>query len=443
MQKYFIIALVAMIPFSASSQSTSELIKQMEELMLANYIFLDKAEETNAHLDALLEKNYFDSFTDPQELANAITEEMRKITHDKHLRMNAPRIDTEDDSEMGDALLQNLARYAQPMINEVKLLDHNIGYFDMRYFGGAEKDYADVDMVMKRLVNSDAIIVDMRHNGGGSPRMAQYLTSYFFDHNLLLNRINVRATGESREMWVLDVDGSKRPDVPVFILTSTRTFSGAEDFSYTMQQHDHRATTVGETSGGGAHPTRYYPLEAGYGVSIPFARTVNPVTKTNWEGVGVIPDVKCTADEALDKAIDLAAAAAKEYKESFLTPLTKKLIEVEDKEINKTEAEEIHKLLKSTVDANMLTENDINLAGYHYLNQGKLSPAIAIFSSNTILFPTSVNVYDSYAEGLAADGQNGLALEYYEKAVALAKEQNDRDLEFYERNLNAFKDGMK
>ena len=443
MQKYLVIALVALMPFAASSQSTSELIKQMEELMLANYIFLDKAEETNAHLDALLEKNYFDSFTDPQELAQAVTDEMRKITHDKHLRMNAPRIATEDDSERRDDLLQNLTRYAPPMIKEVKLLDHNVGYFDMRYFGGADKDYADVDMVMKRLLNSDAIIVDMRRNGGGSPRMAQYLTSYFFDRTLLLNRINERATGESREMWVLDVGGRKRPSVPVFILTSTRTFSGAEDFSYTMQQHAHRATIVGETSGGGAHPTRYFPLEAGYGVSIPFARTVNPVTKTNWEGVGVIPDVKCTADEAMDKAIELAVVAAKEYKESFFAPLTKKLIEVEDKDFNKTDAEEIHKLLESTVDANMLTEDDINLAGYHYLNEGKLSAALAIFSSNTILFPASVNVYDSYAEGLAADGQNGLALENYEKAVALAKEQNHRDLELYERNLNTFKDGRK
>ena len=83
MQKYLIVALVALIQFASNAQSTSELIKQMEELMLANYIFLDKAEETNAHLDALLEKNYFDSFTDPQELANAVTEEMRKITHGK------------------------------------------------------------------------------------------------------------------------------------------------------------------------------------------------------------------------------------------------------------------------------------------------------------------------------------------------------------------------
>ena len=443
MQKYLIIALVVMIPFSGSAQSASELIKQMEELMLTNYIFLDKAEETNAHLDALLEKNYFDSFTDPQELAKVVTEEMRKITHDKHLRMNAPRIATEDDSDRGNALFQRLRRYATPMIKEVKLLDNNIGYFDMRYFGGADKDFADVDMVMKRLVNSDAIIVDMRYNGGGSPRMAQYLTSYFFDQTLLLNRINTRATGESREMWVLDVDGRKRPDVPVYILTSTRTFSGAEDFSYTMQQHDHRAITVGETSGGGAHPTRYYPLAAGYGVSIPFARTVNPVTKTNWEGVGVIPDVKCTADEAMDKAIELAEVAAMEYKEAFFAPLTEKLSEFEDKEISKSDAEEIHKLLKTALDANMLAENDINLAGYHFLNQGKLSPALAIFSSNTILFPTSVNVYDSYAEGLAADGQNGLALEYYEKAVALAKEQNHQDLEAYERNMKAFKDGLK
>lgn len=444
MQKLLLLILITFSQSALSAQTNRDnLLQEMGKLMLANYIFLDKAEETNAHLDALMEKKFFDSFTEPEAFAKAVTEEMRKITHDKHLGMTAPRVPVENSSEEADEPLENLVRYAQPMINEIKCLEHNIGYFDMRYFGGAERHYSDVDQVMNRLATADALIIDMRYNGGGSPQMAQYLTSYFFNTRFLLNTIYERATDHSREMWTVDVEGVKRPDVPVFILTSKRTFSGAEDFSYTMQQHKHRATIVGETTGGGAHPTRYFPLKEGYGVRIPFARTINPVTETNWEGVGVIPDIKCTADDAFDKALELAEAAAQEYKLSFFDPLIEALEKTEGKKLNEADSKAIYELFKSAVDANFMTEDDINLAGYGYLNQGRLNPALAIFSSNTVLFPNSVNVFDSYAEGLAMDGQNALALENYEKAVALAVEQNHRSLEIYQENLRTFKERTK
>ena len=443
MPKFLLIAAIALLSCTAFAQSHDDLIKQVQDLMLENYVFLDKAEEINAHLDALMAKDYFDSLNDPDQLAKAITEEMRKITHDKHLGIYVQRMRQADDSEDTHAWQQNLQRYAQPMIVEIKHFDHNIGYFDMRYFGGAEQAYTNVDQVMKRLMNADAIIVDMRKNGGGSPDMARYLTSYFFDKRILLNTIETRATNEIREMWTVDVGSTKLPDVPVFILTSSRTFSGAEDFSYTMQQHNHRATIVGETTGGGAHPTRHFPLEGGFGIGIPYARTVNPVTKTNWEGVGVVPDVKINADDALNKALELAEMAAGEYKQSILAPLSDKFAEITGKNLNAKDTDKIHQLLSRAVEGHVLTENDINLAGYHYLGQGKLRPALAILAGNTRIFPNSVNVYDSYAEALAADGQQDLALKNYEKAVTLAMEQDHRDRELYKENLENFKARMK
>jgi len=86
--------------------------------------------------------------------------------------------------------------------------------------------------------------------------------------------------------------------MPVYILASHNTFSGGEDFSYGMQKAN-RAIIVGETTGGGAHPQRPFSLGQGFVISVPYARSLNPITKTDWEGTGVIPDVKEKAEKAL------------------------------------------------------------------------------------------------------------------------------------------------
>jgi C-terminal processing protease CtpA/Prc len=117
-----------------------------------------------------------------------------------------------------------------------------------------------------------------------------------------LNDIFHADTGETRQFWSLPyVPGPRYLDRPVYVLISSRTFSGGEDLCYTLQALG-RAELIGETTGGGAHPTRPFPISAAVHIAIPFARSINPVTGTNWQGTGVIPDVPVPADEAYGAA---------------------------------------------------------------------------------------------------------------------------------------------
>lgn len=160
---------------------------------------------------------------------------------------------------------------------------------------------------MNFFANVDAIIFDLRDNGGGDPAMIALISTYLFDQPTHLNDIWTRKTGESKQYWTLpSVPGKLLPAVPAFVLTSSRTFSGAEEFSYNLKNLK-RATIVGETTGGGAHPVSGQRIDDRFVIGVPFARAISPITKTNWEGTGVEPDVKVAAADALATAQRLAA----------------------------------------------------------------------------------------------------------------------------------------
>ncbi len=154
-----------------------------------------------------------------------------------------------------------------------------------------------------------------------------------------------------------------------------------------------RATIVGETTGGGAHPVNFHYLDdVKYGVVVPFGRAVNPVTGTNWEGKGIKPHVEVPSGEAFEKAYELAL---------------KKMAEKGDKDKKK------------------LLEGDFNGRGYKLLRLGNLEKAIAVFKKNVALFPESANVYDSLADAYRENGQKELAVKNYKKSLELdPKNQN-------------------
>jgi C-terminal processing protease CtpA/Prc len=148
-----------------------------------------------------------------------------------------------------------------------------------------------------------ALIIDLRRNHGGSPHAVVLWCSYFFpDGSTHLNDIFDATTGETRQFWSLAfVPGPRYTGRPVYVLSSAETFSGGEDFCYTLQAQG-RAEVVGEATGGGAHPTRRIPISATMSISVPHARSVNPVTGTNWQGTGVVPDIAVPAARAYDVA---------------------------------------------------------------------------------------------------------------------------------------------
>lgn len=137
--------------------------------------------------------------------------------------------------------------------------------------------------------------------------MVTFVSSYLFAKKTHLNDIYERKANKTTQSWTNpDVPGKKFAKQPVFVLTSHDTFSGAEDFAYGLKNVK-RATIVGETTGGGAHPTNTARLGDHFMIGIPFARSISPITKTDWEGTGVEPDVKVPADQALETAKRLAA----------------------------------------------------------------------------------------------------------------------------------------
>ena len=192
------------------------------------------------------------------------------------------------------------------------MLPGGIGYLKFNFFSGDPAAQKTASAAMNFLANCNAIIFDLRENGGGSPDMIAYLSSYLFDEPVHLNSFYNRPTDTTTDTWTQkDVPGQKLgPETPVFVLTSNYTFSGAEEFSYNLKNLK-RGTIVGETTGGGAHPVRPVTLGQQMHITMPFARAINPITKTNWEGVGVKPHVETSADDALDKAIDLARNQSK------------------------------------------------------------------------------------------------------------------------------------
>jgi retinol-binding protein 3 len=219
----------------------------------------------------------------------------------------------------------------------------NIGYIDFRGFMDPEAGAETVAAAMNFVNNSDALIFDMRQNGGGNPAMVALICSYLFGDKVHLNDLYWREGNETKEFWTNpNVAGKKYLGRDVYVLTSNRTFSGAEEFSNNLKVLK-RATIVGETTGGGANPGGVFRLSDHFGVFIPTGRAINPVTKTNWEGTGVEPDVKVPQDQALKTAYLMALNKSLEKADSDgMKNALKQLIEQNQKELD-----EMKKVAKS------------------------------------------------------------------------------------------------
>ena len=282
------------------------MISELAQEIRDNYVFPELGQKT---ADFLLKRSNDGAYDglDKQQLGMQVTQDLREITQDLHFGLQAlpdgwaPRSEN-DGSELADP-----RRNTSPNgFMRVERLDGNIGYLELQGFMELESARDNANAAMQLLAGSSALIVDLRNNGGGDPGTVQLLSSYLFDPNepVHLNSLYFRPSDETTEFWTHDKINVENamPDVPVVVLTSGYTFSAAEEFSYNLQCLD-RATIVGETTGGGAHPVDGFIISDQFVARIPVGRAINPITKTNWEGVGVVPDITVAAPEALDVAI--------------------------------------------------------------------------------------------------------------------------------------------
>ena len=435
---FLVVCLV--FPF-ARAQEAKPLTAEMKKAAVArigsslveNYVFEDVAKKCAAHIDKKLADGAFDSFKDLSAFAEALTKELQSISHDKHMRVR-PAAPRPSGSQRSNPVLDGiLARQAAAKRNfgvaRAEVLPGNVGILDIRGFPATEPSRPTVSAALKVLENVDALIFDLRNNGGGNPDLIRYYCSHFFPPKTHLNSLYWRQGNRTEEFWTIEsIDGKRRPDLPIFILISNRTFSGGEEFAYNFKTRK-RATLIGQTTGGGANPGGGYPVNEMLMIFVPTGRAINPITKTNWEGVGVEPDIPTDADNALEKALPLAREAAENYSktqvsdlEKTVDPLIKGLEKGESlfKEENKEGATRaVFDALESGTKAGVAAEESINALGYLYLNSDKTEMAIAVFSFNANRFPKSSNVYDSLGEALMKAGRLDESILNYRKAVEL------------------------
>lgn len=279
------------------------ILSSVGSLMDRHYVFPRLGKEAREVLAEVAASGAYDDVESLSEIARRLTLELQRITGDKHIRVFSER----SSSDVGEPSKEPATDSTGFAASSV--LAGNIGYIDTRFFAPVPIAMPGVEAAMKLIESTDAIIFDMRKNCGGSADGVRYLCSFLFDHATHLNSLYWRQGDRIDEYWTLSsVAGKKRPKVPVFVLTSERTFSGAEEFAYNLQTQK-RATIVGETTGGGANPGDTYEVVAGLEIFVSGGRAINPITGTNWEGTGVTPDVSVPSNQALTKAIHLAMTA--------------------------------------------------------------------------------------------------------------------------------------
>src|SRR6516164_2174842 len=295
---------------AAEQLSGREIVTKALELLRANYVFPEQAGQAATAIEARLEAGEYDDL-DEVTLTERLTRDLQEITGDRHLRVvlgggpgprrEGPRPEPEKPPDREK--MRRIGRMDNFGIRRVERLDGNIGYIDLRRMAMAANAGPAITAAMELVAGTHALIIDMRHNGGGAPDGVVFWCSYLFDERPThLNDIFHADTGETRQFWALPyVPGTRYTDQPVYVLTSHRTFSGGEDLCYTLQALG-RAEVIGETTGGGAHPTRPFPISPAVHIGIPFARSVNPITGTNWQGTGVVPDVAVPEAQARDVA---------------------------------------------------------------------------------------------------------------------------------------------
>lgn len=283
----------------------NDLLEAAMTLFTEKYIFPDKAATAAADIRARLAAGEFDGL-DEADLSDQITDALDKHCGDKHLRLRpgsaaasgSDTPTTEDATRAWEAKCER----SNHGVHRVERLPGSIGLIDLRLVTsplGAQTIAAAMTMV----ATTQALIIDNRNNRGGDPLGVQLWHSYLFpDAETHLNDIYDGNTGTTRQYWTLPhVAGPRYVDKPVWVLTSGTTFSAGEEFSYNLKNLG-RATLVGETTRGGAHPTEVFPLTPTMEITVPIARSINPITGTNWEGTGVEPDIAVPAEEAFDLA---------------------------------------------------------------------------------------------------------------------------------------------
>jgi hypothetical protein len=280
----------------------------------AHYVDPDGARKMTDALRTHEQNGDYETVADGAAFADLLTRQVRRVSHDMHLEVvySQPPLPASRFDALGRPLgpePEDYAGYREALKQEnctfekTEILARNIGYLKLNAFPDPSICESTAKAVMNRLNDADAVIFDLRDNRGGEPEMVALMAAYLFDHPEYFYNPRENTTQQS---WTQSpVPGNKLADKPVYVLTSRRTFSGAEQFCFNLKMLK-RATLVGETTRGAAHAGVFHRIDDHFGMGIPEARAINPYSKNDWAVIGVEPDIKVNAAAAPETALKLA-----------------------------------------------------------------------------------------------------------------------------------------
>ncbi|MFC5548912.1 S41 family peptidase [Massilia aerilata] len=285
-----------------------------------HYVFPEQAKEIEMVLRQRQKLGAYDAMTDGEKFAAQLEADIMGVAHDPHLGVwFSPGAVPPDPDEAPDLtgrkpppfaanpvmrLLASIALSRESFgVDKVEHLSPGVGYLQLMAFAPPVMSAGRVASAMNELNDTDALIIDLRGSRGGHPAGVILMISYFVDQRTHVSDVWSRDTGSTTALWTDDALEGKRygGKKPVTILVDRDTKSASEDFAYTMQAMK-RATIVGSRTWGGGHAARPYRLGDHFLVSVPDARFTSPITHTDFEGVGVIPDVEAASSDALKVA---------------------------------------------------------------------------------------------------------------------------------------------
>jgi retinol-binding protein 3 len=310
--KFMLACFLALLLLECSAQRKrlipkehTAVIDTLLRLVERHYVYPEVARKMTAYIKKREQQHAYDTITRGESLAWALTNDLRSISNDGHLGVEYSRTMIPIETQQGPPSQQQIDEFRKQgardnfAFRKLEILDGNIGYLKLNIFWPAEWMKETVTGVMAFLMNSDAIILDLRDNHGFAGDGVLLVQSYFFKEETHMSDYINRDDGTTRQSWTMPaVPGTKLSDKKLYILVSHDTFSAGEDFTYNMQAQK-RAIVVGETTGGGAHGTRSYRLSDHFSAGIPHVYSINPITRGDWEGKGVQPDLQTDKEDAL------------------------------------------------------------------------------------------------------------------------------------------------
>ena len=294
-------------PTTVDAAQRKAVVQSIATQLQANYVFPEIAQRLSVQLKAREASGAYASATHAEAFSNLLSKDLRELGKDGHFAVGFdPQFKSNPPASIpGAEQQQQMRTFMSSMgfgFERVERLPGNVGYLELRGFGPAEIVAEAMSAAVTLLSGTDAMIIDLRRNGGGEPSGVAQLLSHFFPSGdqRHLNDIYTRPLDTTQQYWT-NPTVATRYAKPVYVLTSKRTFSGGEECAYDFQTQK-RGTIVGESTGGGSNPGDNFALAKGFVMFIPTGKSINPVTKTNWEHVGVKPDIAVPAAQAQQTA---------------------------------------------------------------------------------------------------------------------------------------------